>query len=119
MLTAAGVHAVLKRFFPARNDDFACDYAEELQELLDFQIRTEERFVDLLRRRAVEVMEINRSPMDDYHVRLYAQDLGEDYVAKRLREGFWFSYPALLRMALELEFGDAYRSYAEKRDGVA
>jgi len=119
MLTAAGVHDVLKRFFPARNDDFACDYAEELQELLDFQIRTEEQFVDLLRRRAVEVMEIDRSPMDDYQVRLHAQDLGEDYVAKRLREGFWFSYPALLRMALELEFGDTYRDYAEKRDGVA
>lgn len=108
----------LKRFLPAQNDDYACDYVEELHELADFQITTEAQLADLLRRRTDEVMEIDRSPIDDFHVRLYSQDLGEEFVARRLRAGFWFSYPALLRLALELEFGKTYKDYAEKRDGI-
>ena len=118
-LTPDGVHAILKRFLPAQNDDFECDYVEELHELADFRITTEEQLADLLQKRAGEVMEIDRSPMDDFHVRLYSQDLGEQFVANRLRNGFWFSYPALLRIALELEFGESYKNYAEKRDGIA
>ncbi len=69
-LTPSLVHEVLKRFFPAKNDDCASEYIEE-------------------------------------------------FVAKRLREGFWFSYPALLRIALELEYGKSYEEYADKRDGIA
>ncbi len=117
-LTPEGVHRILKGFLPAQNDDYECDYVEELHELADFQITTEEQLADLLRRRRDEVMEIDRSPMDDFQVRLYSQDLGEEFVARRLRAGFWFSYPALLRIALELEFGKTYKDYAEKRDGI-
>jgi len=39
-------------------------------------------------------------------------------LANRLRKGFWFLYEALLRIALELEFGETYKDYAEKRDGI-
>jgi hypothetical protein len=111
-LTPDGVHRILKRFLPAQNDDFGCDYVEEMHELADFQITMEEQLADLLQRRATEVMEIDRTPMDDFHIRQYSDDLGEQFVANRLRNGFWFSYPALLRIALELEFGERYQGYA-------
>lgn len=117
-LTPAGVHRTLKRFFPAKNDDFPCDYAEELAELHDFGITTEAAFRDLLQRRLKEVMEIDRSPMDECEIRMHSDAVGEESVAKRLREGFWFSYPALLRIALELEFGKSYEEYANKRDRI-
>lgn len=118
-LTPEKVHAVLQRFFPSGNNDFECDYVEELQELADFGVITEEQLADLLRRRADEVMAIDRSPMDDTQVRNYAVVLGEEFVARRLQQGFWFSYPALLRLGLELEFGAAYEAYANRRDGMA
>ena len=118
-LTPEAVYATLKRFFPEKNDDFACNYADELGELTEFGINTEAQLVDLLQRRADQVIEIDQSPMDVYHERSYAEELGAKFVAKRLREGFWFAYPALLRIALELEFGEAYQSYAQKRDGIA
>jgi hypothetical protein len=118
-LTPKSVHEALKRFFPAMNDDFRCDYDEELGELNDFGIATEEQLVDLLQKRAGEVMEIDRSPMDECDIRMHSEAEGEESVAKRLREGFWFSYPALLRIALELEYGKSYKEYADKRDGIA
>jgi hypothetical protein len=118
-LTPSLVHEVLKRFFPAKNDDFACEYVEELRELNDFGIATEEQLTSLLQKRAEEVMEIDRSPMSEADIRMHSEDSGEEFVANRLREGFWFSYPALLRIALELEYGKAYEEYANKRDDVA
>lgn len=117
-LTPKSVHEVLKRFFPAKNDDFECDYVEELRELNDFGIATEEQLVNLLQKRVEEVMEIDRSPMTEFDIRMHSESEGAESVAKRLREGFWFSYPGLLRITLELEYGEAYKVYADKRDGV-
>ena len=118
-LTPDLVHEVLKRFFPAKNDKFECAYSEEMQELHDFGIQTEEQLADLLQKRVDEVMEIDRSPMTEFDIRMHSKAEGAESVAKRLREGFWFSYPGLLRIALELEFGKAYEAYADKRDRVA
>jgi len=118
-LTPEAVHRALGRFFPAKNDDFRSDYVEELAELRAFGIATEEQLDELLHRRADEVMEIDCSPMSESDIRMHSEESGEESVAKRLRDGFWFSYPALLRIALELEFGKAYEKYADKRDGIA
>jgi len=117
-LTPQAVHKALSRFFPATNDDFPSDYVEELTELRHFAITTEEQLDELLHRRAEEVIEIDRSPMSESDIQMHSEDSGEEFVAKRLREGFWFSYPALLRIALELEFGKAYEEYAERRDAM-
>jgi len=116
-LTPEGVHRTPKRFLPAQNDDYACDYVEELHEPADFRSRRKSS-LQMCYAEEGTVMEIDRGPMDDFHVRLYSRDLGEEFVARRLRAGFWFSYPALLRIALELEFGKIYKDYAEKRDGI-
>src|SRR6266545_2184380 len=117
-LTPESVHQVLSRFFPAQNADFPSDYVEELAELRAFGITAEEQLDEMLHRRAAEVMEIDRSPMSESDVRMHSEDSGEEFVANRLRQGFWFSYPALLRIALELEFGKAYEEYADRRDGI-
>ena len=116
-LNPGGVYSILKRFFPAKNDDFASDYTEELVELRDFGVTTEEQLVGLLQRHVDEIMKIDRSPMDAEQIHLYAADRGEEFVAHRIRKRFWFSYPALLRIALELEF-PAYDAYAMRRDGI-
>jgi hypothetical protein len=117
-LTPQAVHKALSRFFPAKNDDFPSDYVEELAELRAFGIAAEEQLDELLHRRAEGVMEIDRSPMSESNIRMHSEDSGEEFVATRLREGFWFSYPALLRIALELEFGKAYEEYADRRGGI-
>ena len=118
-LTPLLVHEVLKQFFPTQNDNFECDYEEELRELSAFGIGTKEQLVALLQKRTKAVMEIDRSPMSDFDIRAAIEDEGREAVEKRLQAGFWFSFPALLRITLELEHGKAYEKYANKRDGVA
>ena len=118
LLTPEAVHRILKQFFPAKNDDFVSDYVEELAELRHFGIATEEQLGALLDQRADAVMEIDRSPMSESDVQMHSEASGEEFVATRLREGFWFSYPALLRIALELEFGKSYEEYSERRDRI-
>ncbi len=116
LLTPEVVHRTLKRFFPAKNDDYPSNYVEELAELRAFGIATEEQLEELLHRKADEVMEIDRSPMSESDIRMHSESSGEEFVAIRLRDGFWFSYPGLLRIALELEFGSSYEAYTERRD---
>jgi len=117
-LTPSAVYEALKQVFPAQNDDYECSYTEELQELNDFGISTEEQLLNLLRKRKGAVMEIDRSPMNQAEIQMHSADGKEEFSAARIRKGYWFSYPALLRIALELEFGEAYIKYGKRRDGI-
>lgn len=117
-LTTRSIHEILSEYFPNTNDDFPSPYTEELSELNQFGISTAKQLRDLLSKWSAKIMEIDASPMSQQDIALAKADLGDRFVTKRLESGYWFSYPALLRIALELEFGDEYRKYSDKRDGV-
>lgn len=117
-LTPEAVYEALKQVFQAKNDDYECSYTEELQELNDFGISTEEQLLNLLRRKADEIMEIDRSPMNQAEIQMHSADGKEEFTVARIRKGYWFSYPALLRIVLELEFGEAYIEYGKRRDRI-
>jgi hypothetical protein len=53
-----------------------------------------------------------------FHIKYYIEEFGEDYVNERIKNKFWFSFSALLRITLELEFGEKYIEYSIKRDGL-
>jgi hypothetical protein len=112
------VYAVLQSVFPAQNDYTQDDYHEELQELRDFNIHTRDKLWKLLQKHREQVLAIDREPLDDEHIRWYSEDLGEEFVHHAMEHGYWFAYPGLLRIALELEFGEAYQAYAKVRDGL-
>ncbi len=117
-LTPQSVHTILSEYFPQKNDDFPSSYEEELSELNRFGISTAAQLRDLLSKQSAKVMEIDASPMSQQDIVLAKIDLGDEFVTKRLESGYWFAYPALLRLALELEFGVEYRKYSDERDGV-
>ena len=115
-LISGDVRAILSEYFPRKNDDFPSPYQEELSELNHFGISTPSQLRGLLSKWSVRIMEIDASPMSDEDIAMHKEALGDDYVVKRLESGYWFAYPALLRMALELEFGEAYEKNSDKRD---
>ncbi|GAA4316871.1 hypothetical protein [Flaviaesturariibacter amylovorans] len=117
-LTEQGLYRILKETFPAQNDFHNTDYCEELQELSDFGITSPEQLKGILDRHSPAVLEYDSDPLGDFHEQHYKSEYGEAFVNERVKGGFWFAYPALLRIALELEFGDRYREYANRRDGV-
>ncbi|TJZ51815.1 hypothetical protein FAZ15_19910 [Sphingobacterium olei] len=117
-LTEKDIYEVLRQTLPRQNDFASCDYTEELQELLDFGVTSKLMFLDLIVRHRQEVLAIDEDPLDDFHVQYYKSEYGEEYIDERIKDKFWFAYPALIRITLELEFGEKYKSYSNKRDNI-
>ncbi len=117
-LNEIDLYDVLSQTLPTQNDFFETDYKEELQELLDFGINTKVKLLDLIVKHREAVLEIDAEDIDDYHTKFYIEEYGEDFVRNRIENKFWFSYSGLLRIILELEFGDDYEKYSCKRDNI-
>lgn len=117
-LSQKDIYAILSQTLPEQNDFYENDYSEELQELLDFGIETKLSLLDLIVKQRETLLEIDAEELDDFHIKTYKEEFGEDYVNERIKNKFWFSYTALLRIALELEFGEKYIEYSDKRDGI-
>jgi hypothetical protein len=117
-LLADDVHAILSEFFPRKNDDAPSTYVEELSELKRFGVRSAKQLRNLLSKWSIKIMEIDASPMSARDSELYKESLGDDFVTKRVEADYWFAYPGLLRLALELEFGKSYEKYSYKRDSA-
>jgi len=110
------VYEVLCQTLPKQNDFAFSDYKEELQELIDFNITSKILLLDLIVKHRDDVLNIDKEPLDDFHVKHYKSEYGRGYVEDRITNNFWFAYPALLRIILELEFGESYIDYSNKRD---
>ena len=117
-LTPVLLDNILRRFFPAKNNTGNSDYLEELKELRDFGVVSQDDLVALLERKSQEVIGIDQSPMSKADIRGAEYFFGEEDVTVRLREKRWFTFSGLLRITMELEFGDSYRLYANNRDGI-
>src|SRR4051812_13704895 len=117
-LTKSNVYEVLLQTLPGQNDFAQTDYSEELGELLFFGIDTKPALLDLVTKHREAALEIDSDPLDGYHIKWYSDEYGTGYVQHRVKKNFWFAYPALLRIILELEFGEAYEAFAKKRDGI-
>ena len=120
MIKSTDIYDVISSYFPRLNDNYHSDYVEELEELLHFRIRTTEELSHLLEKHIVEVLRRDKeaSILCEQEKLLLIEEMGQKEVQVRIDRGFWFSYPALLRLALEIEFGESYLSFAQKRDGV-
>jgi hypothetical protein len=117
-LTQDDIYEILQQTLPKQNDFSETNYSEELQELIFFGINTKIALLDMVVKHRETVLQIDAEPLDEYHIKWYSDDYGKDYVQDRIKNKFWFAYPGLLRIILELEFGDKYIKYADKRDKI-
>lgn len=118
IITSAEVYEVLCEILPKQNDFYETDYVEERQELLDFGIDTKEKFRDTLLKHRELMLKWDAEDFDEYHLKVYTEEYGEEYMADRIKNKYWCAYPAFLRSMLSLEFGQEYDDYAYKRDGL-
>ena len=112
------VYRNLRSIFPKVNDYGNPDYKEELNELRLFGIKTNKQLRLLLKKHRKQILAIDKSPMDSKLAAFYKQELGKEEFREHIRKNYWFAYPGLLRLALELEFGDEYEKFANERDGI-
>jgi hypothetical protein len=118
-LTEAGIARILRRTLPRRNGYVTPNTAELLKEAIDFGITNELQFRRLLLKHRRALLVDDREYL---HSRPFlaaaAEDYGDAHVQDMKRRQYCFSWEGLTRNAFELEFGQAYEDYAQKRDGL-
>lgn len=117
-VTTTELYQILKENFPKQNDFNFSGYEEELKELLDFGINTKEKIVNIITKHKSKILKIDSEELDDFHIESYSKEFGVKYVKDKIENKYWFAYQALLRIMLELEFGDSYIEYSDKRDNL-
>ena len=108
-LSATSVRTIMRSLFPKRNDDVTDPTLFEglLPELHAFGIRTHGDLRRLMKRHRRVLLAEDRARMTRREQRFYGEVFGSDFVRDAVRRQYWFSYPALVRNALEREFGEA------------
>lgn len=118
-LTYNDIFPVLKEQLPERNNFVPCNYKEELEELIFFGINTTDALEELIKKHLEQLLKIDASvELDEMTYDFFCDEMGKSVIDERVENGYWYSYPALLRLALGLEFGDEYEKYAAKRDNL-
>lgn len=116
-MTSEQVQQISSHFFPAINNFGEPDFEGILRELNDFGIASTEQLNDLLQKHTAEVMQIDAESLDEEHIKWFRDENIPD-LEDKIANNYWFNWTGLLRVALELEFGEAYRNYCFKRDGL-
>jgi hypothetical protein len=115
-LSEATLAKSLRSMLPSRNGYCPVNYPELLGELRFFGILTSRQLRQLILRHRREAIEIDAQPLDTLNAKIYRKELGDEEFLFLARRRMFFGWEGLVRVILELEFGDRYRAYAEKRD---
>jgi hypothetical protein len=100
------IHQAMRRIFPKRNDYGTASFDELVPELARFGITTLGRFRALMKRHRRALLRADREPLHPPERKMFAEECGEEFVRDTERRQYWFAYPALVRTAAEMEFGE-------------
>lgn len=109
----------MRSLFPKKND-FASkkELAEVVEKLKDFSIITKLQVRLFLKKHRRQLLEIDQQPLEAIHQEIYREINGNTEYLDSIRRRYWFAYPALIRTAMNIEFGDDYEDYSHKRDDL-
>ena len=105
-LSGNAIHAIMRRIFPKKNDYGGASFDELVPELARWGIRTTGKFRRLMTKHRKTLLRIDRDSLAPWERKHFAEDYGTEFVADAVRRQYWFAYPALVRCAAELEFGE-------------
>lgn len=100
------IHKTMARIFPKKNDYGTASFDELVPELASLGIHTVGQFRSLMTKHRRRLLAIDRDRLAPWEVRYFSESFGEAFVKDATRRQYWFAYPALVRSAAELEFGD-------------
>ena len=114
-ILAKGLHALL----PRRNNYGVVNYPELLGELQHFGVRDRGGLRRLILRNIREAIRVDREPLDATNTKIYRGEMGDEQFLFLERRQIFFGWEGLMRVIMELEFGDHYREFADERDRTA
>jgi hypothetical protein len=110
-LTGINIHKLMSHIFPKKNDYGTASFDELVPELAHFGITTVGKFRNLMTKHRRKLLAIDRDPLQPWEIRHMSESFGELFVKDAVRRQYWFAYPALVRTAVELEFGERTAVY--------
>lgn len=105
-LTGERIHVAMSRMFPRRNDYGDASFDELVDELAAVEICTLGALRRLMLKHRRRLLMVDRGRLALWEKRHFAEDFGADFVADATRRQHWFAYPALVRIAMVMEYGD-------------
>lgn len=110
-LTGEAIHRVMSRVFPKKNDYGDASFDELVQELARFGIVSVGEFKRLMTKHRRAMLQLDRGRLLAWERQDATAEYGRTFVADAMRRQYWFAYPALVRNAVEFEFGEAATVY--------
>ena len=110
-LTGEAIHRVMSRLFPKKNDYGEASFDELVPELARFGVTSVGDLKRLMTRHRRTLLRFDRSRLSVWDRRNAVEEYGEVFVTDTIRRQYWFAYPALVRTAVEFEFGEAAAIY--------
>lgn len=110
-LSAIIIHSEMSKIFPKKNDYGNASFEELVPELNRFGISTRGKFKELMKKHRRKLLQIDRERISCKEAEYFSESFGEVFVKNAIRGQYWFAYPALVRTAAELEFGEAAAIY--------
>jgi hypothetical protein len=117
-LNKQSLEKILSTVLPKKNNYGPLAADELIGELRKFEVHTEGRFRKLMKKWRRRLIWEDQVKLSLQEISWYANDIGADKVRDMIRRQYWFAYPAFVRFALELEYGDRYENFARLRDAV-
>lgn len=105
-LTEDSLRKTMLSLFPKRHCYGDLAFHELAQELGAQGITSRAKFSGLIKRHRRSLLDIDRSRLAPWEERFFCEEFGEEFVKDALRRQYWFAFPALIRIAMELEFGE-------------
>jgi len=110
-LTGGAIHRIMRSLFPHKNDYGKASFDELVPELAKLGITSAGEFKRLLTRHRRALLRLDRSKLSARECRSAIAEYGNEFVADAVRRQYWFAYPALVRTAAEMQFGEQSTVY--------
>ncbi|CAN7155480.1 hypothetical protein [Polaromonas sp. LjRoot131] len=107
------IHRVTARLFPKRSDYGINSYEDIALELAKFGILNRGDFTRLMKRHRRELIRNDRNRLAPGEIKHFCEIFGEAFVKDALRRQYWFALPAMIRIAMELQFGEDAAVYED------
>jgi len=105
-LTGESIHIAMSRMFPRRNDYGTGSFDELVSELDAVGVRALGPFRRLMLRHRRALLKVDRDRLAPWEQRHFSETFGASFVRDATRRQYWFAYPALVRIAMEMEYGE-------------
>jgi hypothetical protein len=100
------IHQAMRRIFPEKNDYGTASFEELVPELARYGVTTLGSFRSLMTKHRRALLRADREPLFSAERKIFAEKYGEEFIRDAERRQYWFAYPALVRTAAEMEFGE-------------